>query len=138
MKVIRRSTNFRVTVKSFEFTQNISACFLSFVIGNWNAIFEKIKVRRRIFYRLHVLIACSFVLSSLLFIWVSVMYGVLILKQFDGDSKIGPLGWSMFDEVNGWRVADSNYKHEIEYEFAMAYYWNIALRRASNLGYSPF
>lgn len=65
------------------------------------------------------------------------MYGVLILKQFDGDSKIGPLGWSMFDEVNGWRVADSNYKHEIEYEFAMAYYWNIALRRAPNLGYSP-
>ena len=61
------------------------------------------------------------------------MYGVLILKQFDGDTKIGPLGWSQFDEVNGWRVSDSNYKHEIEYEFAMAYYWNIALRRASNV-----
>ena len=106
---------------------------MSFVIGNWNAIFENIKVRRRIFYRLHVLIACSFVLISLLFTWVTAMYGFLILKQFDGDTKIGPLGWSQFDEVNGWRVSDSNYKHEIEYEFAMAYYWNIALRRASNV-----
>jgi len=55
------------------------------------------------------------------------MYGFMILKQFDGDSKIGPMAWSTFDDVHGWKIADSNYKHEIEYEFGMAYYWNITL-----------
>ena len=105
----------------------ISACALSFVIGNWNAFLENVKIRRRIFYRLHLLVAGTYVLCCVLLTIVNSLYGYYVLKQFDGDSKIGPQGWGRFDTSKGWKVSDSNYKHEIEYEFGMAFYWNISL-----------
>ena len=36
-----------------------------------------------------------------------------------GDSKVGP--------VNMFVHEDSSFKHEVEYEFGMAFYWNIAV-----------
>lgn len=36
-----------------------------------------------------------------------------------GDSKIGPM--------NEFIHEDNRYKHEVEYEFGMAFYWNIAI-----------
>lgn len=111
----------------------ISACILSFVIGNWNAIMENVKIRRRIFYRLHLLIAVTYFLCCMLLTITNSLYGYYVLKQFDGDSKIGPQGWGRFDSSKGWKIADSNYKHEIEYEFGMAFYWNISLWLVSKL-----
>ena len=103
------------------------ACALSFMIGNWNAFLENVKIRRRIFYQLHLLIAGTYVLCCVLLTIVNSLYGFYVLKQFDGDSKIGPQGWGRFDTSKGWKVSDSNYKHEIEYEFGMAFYWNTGV-----------
>ena len=59
-----------------------------------------------------------FIIGTML-VFVTAVVTKVIHRQYRGDSKIGP--------INSFVHEDNSFKHEVEYEFGMAFYWNIAL-----------
>merc|ERR1712227_5029 len=95
----------------------IAAQGLSFLAGNWNAI--SISNCRSTLSNLHKVISLMYFLIGTMLVFVTAVVTKVIHRQYRGDSKIGPM--------NSFVHEDNSFKHEVEYEFGMAFYWNIAL-----------
>ena len=94
-----------------------SAQGLSFLAGNWNAI--SISHSRSTLSNLHKVISLMYFLVGTMLVFVTAVVTKVIHRQYRGDSKIGPM--------NSFVHEDNSFKHEVEYEFGMAFYWNIAV-----------
>ena len=72
-------------------------------------------------------------------VFVTAVVSKIVHRQYEGDTRIGPVKAFSFSKSTVSHVteetarfntssANTNYKHDVQYEFGMAFYWNLAVQ----------
>ena len=69
-------------------------------------------------------------------VFVTAVVSKIVHRQYEGDTRIGPVKAFSFSKsiISTEKrpyyksLANTNYKHDVQYEFGMAFYWNLAVQ----------
>lgn len=98
----------------------IVALGVNVIIGNWNYVMAvELNLSMTTLAGVHNGVALVYFIIGCNLVVVTALVSKIVIRQHSGDSHVGP--------VNSYVYADTNYKHDVSYEFGMAYYWNLTL-----------